>query len=51
MMEIIETEGLYKVAQNGEILYEAKSLAEAEGYVAWKNRSDAGNTPEDCGCN
>lgn len=51
MMEIVESNGEYRVVLNSVVLYVAKSLAEAEGYVEWKNRSDAGNTAEDCGCN
>lgn len=49
-MEIIEINGLYLVVENKNTLHEAKSLAEAEGYIEWKNREGAGNTPEDCGC-
>ena len=51
MMEIIEQNGNFQVLENGILVYSAKSLDEAQGYVDWRNREDAGNTPEDCQCN
>ena len=46
-MKIQEQNGLFLVIENGEILYEAQTQDEAQGYIDWTNRSDAGN-PEDC---
>jgi hypothetical protein len=51
MMEIQEQNGIFQVLEDGILVYSAKSFDEAQGYVDWRNRSDAGNTPEDCGCN
>jgi hypothetical protein len=51
MMEIQEQNGMFQVLENGILVYSAKSMEEAQGYVDWRNRADAGNTPEDCGCN
>ena len=50
-MEIQEQNGMFQVLENGILVYSAKSMEEAQGYVDWRNRADAGNTPEDCGCN
>lgn len=50
-MEILEQEGFFNVIEHGVQVYSAKSQGEAEGYINWRNRADAGNTPEDCGCN
>ena len=50
MMEIQEQNGMFQVLENGILVYSAKSMEEAQGYVDWRNRADAGNTPEDCGC-
>jgi hypothetical protein len=50
-MEIVESEGNFLVMLGGQLLYTALSQEEAQGYIDWKNRPDAGNTPEDCGCN
>ena len=51
-MEIQEQDGVFLVIENGETLYSALTLEEAQGYIDWVNRGDnAGNTPEDCGCN
>ena len=51
MMEIVEQNGNFQVLENGILVYSAKSLDEAQGYVDWRNREGAGNTPEDCQCN
>ncbi len=51
MMEIQEQDGIFQVLEDGILVYSAKSMDEAQGYVDWRNRADAGNTPEDCGCN
>jgi hypothetical protein len=51
MMEIVEQNGNFQVLEDGILVYSAISLDEAQGYVDWRNRADAGNTPEDCGCN
>lgn len=50
-MEIIEKDGNFQVLENEIQVYSAATLEEAQGYVDWRNRADAGNTPEDCGCN
>lgn len=50
-MNIIEKDGNYVVVENNTELYVALSPEEAQGYIDWKLRPDAGNTPEDCGCN
>jgi hypothetical protein len=49
-MNIYKQNGLFLVVQNGTILFEAKSQEEAQGFIDWKQRSDAGNTAEDCKC-
>tara|TARA_R110000823_G_scaffold313561_1_gene441379 strand:+ start:1307 stop:1462 length:156 start_codon:yes stop_codon:yes gene_type:complete len=49
-MEIQEQNGKFLVVENGKIIYESQSLGESQGYIDWINRSDAGNTSEDCGC-
>lgn len=50
-MEIQEQNNQFLVIKNGNTLYTALSLDEAQGYIDWINRGDdAGNTPEDCGC-
>tara|TARA_R110000796_G_C14389108_1_gene416204 strand:+ start:565 stop:717 length:153 start_codon:yes stop_codon:yes gene_type:complete len=46
-MEIQEQNGKFLVVESGEIIYESQSLEEAQGYIDWINRSDAGN-PDDC---
>lgn len=51
MMEIIEENEKFQVLEKGILVYSANSSEEAQGYVNWRNRADAGNTPEDCGCN
>ena len=51
MMEIVEQNGNFQVLENGILVYSAKSLDKAQGYVDWRNREGAGNTPEDCQCN
>jgi hypothetical protein len=50
-MNIIEQNELFLVVENEITLYTAKSLEEAQGFIDWKQRSNAGNTPEDCNCN
>ena len=50
-MEIQEQDGLFLVVENGITLYSALTWDEAQGFIDWANREDAGNTPEDCGCN
>lgn len=49
-MNITEQNGLFLVIQNETIIFEAKSQEEAQGFIDWKQRSDAGNTPDDCNC-
>jgi hypothetical protein len=49
-MNIIEENELFLVVQDGTIIFESKSLEEAQGFIDWKDRPDAGNTPEDCNC-
>lgn len=49
-MNIIEQNELFLVVKNEITLYTAKSLEEAQGFIDWKQRSSAGNTPEDCNC-
>lgn len=49
-MNIVEQNGLFLVVQNTTILFEAKTQQEAQGFIDWKNRDGAGNTPEDCNC-
>lgn len=51
MMEITEENGKFQVLENGILVYSANSSEEAQGYVDWRNREGAGNTPEDCQCN
>lgn len=46
-MEIQEQNGKFLVIENEEILYEALTWDEAQGFIDWSNRTDAGN-PEDC---
>lgn len=46
-MSIQEQNGLFLVVENGETLYTASTQDEAQGYIDWTNRLDAGN-PEDC---
>ena len=50
-MEIIEENQKFVVKQDGQELYFALTLEEALGYIDWRTRPDAGNTPQDCGCN
>ncbi len=49
-MEIQEQDGIFQVLEDGILVYSAQTIGEAQGYVDWRNRADAGNTPEDCGC-
>ena len=49
MMEIKEVDGNFLVVLNGETLYTALTEGEAQGYIDWKQRPDAGNLPGDCG--
>ncbi len=50
MMEIKEENGKFLVVDNSNTtLYEALSMEEAQGYIDWKQRPDAGNLPGDCG--
>jgi hypothetical protein len=49
-MNIEEQNGLFLVIQDRAIIFEAKSQEEAQGFIDWKQRSDAGNTAEDCNC-
>jgi len=52
MMEIKIENGKYLVVENDQTLYEALSAEEAQGYIDWKQRPDAGNLEGDCGgCN
>ncbi len=46
-MEIIETNGKYLVVENGQEVYLALTREEAQGYIDWQLREDAGN-PEEC---
>lgn len=46
-MEILFINDAYDVVENGEVLYTALSEEEAQGFIDWKNRNDAGN-PDDC---
>jgi hypothetical protein len=41
-MEIINNNDLFEVRENGEVLYAALTEEEAQGYIEWSNRSDAG---------
>lgn len=47
-MTIIQENDEYVVMIDTTILYRAKSLAEAEGYIAWATRSDAGDNCHAC---
>lgn len=47
-MIIVEESNLFLVKENDITLYVAKSYDEAMGYIEWKNRNGAGNTPEQC---
>lgn len=49
-MEILEKNGKFIVEENGIELYIALTQDEAQGYIDWKLRPDAGNSNEDCGC-
>lgn len=46
-MEIQENNGIYTVIENGQEVYQAQSIDEAQGYIDWKTRPDSGN-PDDC---
>ena len=46
-MEIVESNGKYLVIQEGQGVYLALSYEEAQGYIEWQQRSDAGN-PNEC---
>jgi hypothetical protein len=46
-MEIIENNGKFEVYENNVLLYVAKSYAEADWFIKWKVRPDAGN-PSEC---
>lgn len=50
-MQIIEENEKYLVVLNGNILYTANNLAEAEGYIAWATRQDAGDSCASCSSN
>jgi len=47
-MEITEQDGQFLVKNGEEILYVAKTLAEAEGYIKWKTRVGATDSGEQC---
>ena len=47
-MEIIEKDGQFLVKIGEEILYIAKNLPEAEGYIKWKTRVGATDSGEQC---
>lgn len=49
-MVIEEQNGNFLVIENSETVYTALSIDEAQGYIDWKLRPDAGNTAEDCAC-
>ena len=49
-MEIVENNNAFEVVQNSEILYVALTMDEAQGFIDWKNRPDAGNTDECLTC-
>jgi len=49
-MDIIQENELFLVVEDENTLHTAKSLEEAQGYIDWKTRIGAGNTPEDCKC-
>mgnify|MGYP003703537055 CR=1 FL=1 len=49
-MDILEQDELFLVIENGITIYTAKTLEEAEGFISWKQRPNAGNTSEDCNC-
>lgn len=49
-MEIIEKDSEFIVVENDVEIWISKTLDEAQGFIVWKNRPDAGNTPQECGC-
>lgn len=49
MMEIKQENDKFLVVDEGITIYEALSQEEAQGYIDWKQRPDAGNLPGDCG--
>ncbi len=46
-MEIKEINNQFLVYENNILLYTAKTYDEADWFIKWKNRPDAGN-PENC---
>jgi hypothetical protein len=46
-MKIQEQSGKFLVVENEETIYEALTWGEAQGFIDWLNRTDAGN-PGDC---
>ena len=49
-MEIRENNGEYLVYENNNLLYTAKNYNEAEWFIKWKNRLDAGNSDNCINC-
>ena len=49
-MTIIQENEQFLVVENDETLYIAKSEDEAQGFINWKLRPNAGNASEDCNC-
>ena len=43
-MEIVNNNDLFEVIENGEVLYAALTEEEAQGFIDWRNRPDAGST-------
>ena len=43
-MEIVLNDGQYHVVENGNIVYIAQTEDEANGFIEWNYREDAGNT-------
>lgn len=49
-MEIQESNNRYLVIQDGQELYSALTYEEAQGWIAWSTRPDAGNPDQCLGC-
>jgi len=49
-MEIVENNNTFEVVENGNVVYVAQTLDEANHYIAWKTREDAGNAHECVTC-
>ena len=42
-IKIVEENDKFLLVLDNEVLYVAKTIEEAQGFIDWKNRPDAGN--------